>query len=462
MNYLKKFIMCLNNKIDTNEESAYLVGGYVRDKLIKSSMDPKDADFIYDGDIKGLIEYLNSSGYQFMPIKESRETYRCMLNGNCIDITKMQGKTIVEDLSKRDFTANAICLEVGKNKIIDPFEGRKAIKNRIIKAVSSDSIKKDPIRILRGIRLYISYGMHFNLDTENMIKKYAFKLKEVAGEKIFSELMLILENDKDGRAFDILNTFSVLNFLIPYVEELKTMGKCKYHQEDVFTHANLTYMAFKDILSHRITIKNLDNNIFNYKIGDFTLREYTSIACFLHDIGKYEAYKKEGNKVSFAGHEKNGRIICEKLCNRLRFPKKASKFIEDIVSAHMYPLIFFKNGFENSKHMIYDFFYKYGELSRYIIVVAFCDNYATRMLSYENSEKRRFKVFIEKMLEEYDIYSNLKNNQLVDGNYIVDVLGFRGVIIGNIMYNIDKLRYLKKLKTRQDVIDYINKLKKLR
>lgn len=460
MDLLKQFIRRLDGNIDIKKHNVYVVGGYIRDKLIGKCIQPRDVDIVYDGDIVDLIHRLNSSGYRFSLIKESMGVYRSMTGDGIIDVSRMKGNTICEDLSNRDFTVNAICMKLGDNKIIDPLEGRKALKNRIIKAVDSNIFKVEPIRILRAARMYIKYGFHFNADTERMLVENTFRLEDVAGEKIFSELMLILKNDKSAKAFEMLDSFSILKHIVPYVDQLKTIGKCRYHVEDVFTHVNLTYMTFKDILDGTISIKNLNMEIFKLKIGDFSLKEYMSFACFLHDIGKYKAYKKENGNISFRGHERKGMEICRELGIRLKMPGKVLEFIETMVYIHMLPLSLFKKGFKNSMNEIYDFFYKYYKFAPYVIVLSFCDNYATMMLLDKENQKQKYKEFIECMLKEYDRYSSLKENKIVDGNYIKDTLNVEGAAVGNIIYDIGKMRYFGRLNTQKDVAAYIDSLKK--
>ncbi|MCI1869661.1 HDIG domain-containing metalloprotein [Clostridium sp.] len=462
LNCAKQFIKYLSVEANGEKENIYLVGGYVRDKLMNSKIEPRDVDFIYDGNISNLLKRLSESGYKFFQVKKKMYTYRCIFGDAIIDISKMKGENIIEDLNMRDFTVNTICIKLGENKIIDPFKGRKALQNRIIRAVNEDSIKNDPVRILRGIRLYINFGMHFNVNTEDIIRRYSYKLKDSPGERVSSELMSIIERDKEGVAFEILDAFSILKFLVPYVEELKTIGKCKYHVEDVFTHINLTYRIFKDIINNRIKLRSLNFDIFNNKIGDFSLKEYTALSCFLHDIGKYEAYKKQDNRISFIGHEERGADICRKLCIDLRFSKKASEFIEVVVKEHMQPLVLFKNKFGSNREELYKFFNKYGKLSQYILIVSFCDNYATRILLDRENEKESYKIFIENMFYEYTVYSNIKRERFIDGNYIKNVLGIKGPAVGSIINDIDRLRYLKRINTREEVISYIGKIKYFR
>lgn len=455
LSYMKKFICDIKNIMSEMKGEIYLVGGYIRSKLMNIASEPKDADFVFDGDIDKLISKLENRGYKFFPMKESMSIYRCMNYDNIIDISLMKGNSIEEDLENRDFTVNAIALRINDNKISDPFYGKKAIQSRILKNVTCRSLEEDPCRILRGIRFCISLGMHFNLETENNIERFKDKIMDSPKERVSNELMTIIENDKYGRAFEILDNYGILENIVPYIKESKTIGKCKYHVEDVFTHLNLTYGVFKDILNGSIEIKSLDIDGLNIQMGQFELKEYVALACFLHDIGKYESYKKVGDKVSFHGHEIKGAAISEDFCNYMKLPKKAVKYIENIVKAHMYPLNIFIDKNVNRKEAFYKFFSKYEGYVIEIIITAFCDNYATKMLLSVKGDNSGFKEFIDEMLKEYKLYCNLKNNKLLSGEEVVEVLVKSGSEVKIMIEDIHRLRYLGKITTREDALKYI-------
>jgi poly(A) polymerase len=455
LNYLKKFIYDLRNIANDMELEIYLVGGYVRDKLMSAQAEPEDADFVIKGNIHKFMTEMSKIDYKFFPIKEDAGIYRCILDKNTIDISSMKGNSIEEDLGTRDFTINAIAMRVINDKIFDPFYGRRALKSRILKSVNEKSLEKDPVRILRGIRFYIKCGMHFNLETEKQIEKISNKVMEASKERIFRELMLIIKEDQSGSAFEIMDDYGILKNIMPYIDELKTIGKCKYHVEDVFTHMNLTYGVFKDILKGKMNLKGLDLSVFEVKIGEFELSEYLGLACFMHDIGKYEAYKKENNKISFHGHDIKGAEICKNFCNNLKFPKKAENYIENIVRGHMYPLGLFKNGSLNNRKAVYKFFYRYDGYVIGILVTAFCDNYATRMNLDRENEKERFKAFIERMLKEYKLYCEIRENRFLNGKDVMKILGKRGPVIKDILEDINKLRYLGRINSREEAIDYL-------
>jgi len=457
VNYVKDFIKSTREVVNKIGGEVYLVGGYVRDKLISITAQPKDVDFIFNGNIEKFMEELEKRQYKFFPMKQEIGIYRCMLGNNTIDISLMKGSSVEEDLKNRDFTMNAIAIKLSgdKVKVIDPFYGRRSIDNRIIKSVTDTSLEDDPVRILRGIRFYISYGMHFNLDTEKSIQKLGHRIMEMPMERVFKEFMLLLERDNEGKAFEVLDNYGILKNIVPYIEELKTIGKCAYHIEDVFTHMNLTYCVFKDILNGKVSVKGLGLSVFEHKIGEFKLREYLSLACFLHDIGKYEAYRKDGDKVSFWGHEIKGAIIVRNFCRKMKFPKKAENYIESIVYAHMYPLRIFKQNPKDRKNDCYKFFSKYDGYIIEILITAYCDNYATRMLLDAQNEKVRFKMFIEDMLKEYELYCSIKEDKILNGNDVIQILNISGPQVKNVLEDVTRLRYLGKIQTREEALNYL-------
>ncbi len=455
MSSINEFIKQFKEVLSEIGGEAYLVGGFVRDRLINYKIEPKDLDIVYDGDIDKILMRLKDIGYNFFPLKESASIYRHDAKTFTLDISKMKGKTIEEDLSKRDFTINAICIKLIENKIIDPFKGRRSIECRIIQHVNENSIEEDPVRILRGIRLYIKYGMHFNLQTEEKVVEFAPQLKTCAKERVFNEFMNLIEIDTEGRAFEFLDDYNVLRNLFPYIDELKTIGKCKYHTKDVFTHMNLTYGVYKDVLKGKIAVKGFELTKLEDVIGNFSIKEYIGIACFLHDIGKFKCYKEEGNNVSFIDHENAGAEIGYNICESMRFPKKASELIKNIIEAHMYALGFFKDSIHEKRKEFYRFFERYNKYVPFILLVSFCDNYATNMLLDLDDEKEKYKEFIENMYMEYKCYYDICNNKLVDGNDIIEITAYKDENIKKILYKINELRYLQVINNRKDAINYL-------
>ncbi|AWI07556.1 HD domain-containing protein [Clostridium drakei] len=401
MNSSNEFLKALKESLNEVGGEAYLIGTFVRERLMDFKSQPSKLDIIYKGDINKLLMSLDNKQFSFYSLKENKDTYRYSDRNVVFNINKMKGKNIEEDLSKRDFSINAICLKLIENKIIDPFNGRKAIKCRIIQSIRDTSIEEDPIRILRGIRFCIRYGMHFNLETENKIVDLSYKLKSSNKEQVFTELMKLMEIDDNGRAFEVLDNYGVLKNIFPYMEELKTVGKCKYHIEDAFTHMKLTYEVFKDVVKGRIKIEGLNLEHLEDCIDSFKVRECVSLACFLHDIGKFNCYKEKEDSVSFLGHEKEGAKIVNDICKDMRVPKKSAQLVEVLVEAHMCPLEIFKMDENKRMEAAHKFFERYNKYFEFILIISLCDNYATYDSLCQDTKKHEYKKFIEEMICKY-------------------------------------------------------------
>jgi poly(A) polymerase len=456
---MKKYIDIISGIVKNIGGECYLTGGYVRDKLFNSKNYPEDMDLVYHGNFELLISELRLKNIIFFPLKKEVGIYRASIEGCIIDLSKMKGDTIEEDLGKRDFTLNSIALKLLDNKVIDPFKGKRSIQSRVLQQTSTSSIKSDPIRIIRGVRFCVKYGMHFNLETEQNIIGQAANLKACKKERLQMEFMKLIEADIAGMAFDMLNNYGILKYILPYIEDLKTVGKCEYHLEDAYCHMNKTYMSFKEFLEGRISIEGIDKSQFSSKIGSFEKGSFAALAAFCHDIGKYKSYKTKEGKVSFIGHEKVGAKIMMLICTELSLSKSATKLIVNMIEAHMYPLRLYKNNQQNEREAYYKFFTKYDEFIPEILTLSFCDIYAT--LSYYDPQNNllKYKVFIERLQNEYCEFKKVKKDKLVNGNDIIMVTGIKGEKIKIILADIDKLRYLRKLNSKKEVLEYIGHFK---
>lgn len=400
-----KIIKNLKDIIKTLNVEVYIIGGYIRDKLIKIKGETSNLDILIKGDTEGFIKELEIKGYTL--ISSDDRKYQMAYEDKLINISELKENTIEENLAARDFTMDSIAIKLDNNQIIDPFKGRLHIKRRIIQEISDESIKNDPIRILRGIRFYIKYGMHFSAYTEAHIRSQASNILNCPRKLIKNEILNTISNDENGIFFEIADQFYVLKELIPYINELKSIGKCKYHAVDAFTHMNTAYHVFKDIQKGYISIEGIDLSTLKKDADGCDILDYLAFGIFVHDIGKFESYKKQGDKISFKGHDISGYNIINKVCDDLGFSVQGKELVGCIVKNHMYPLSIFKNNAEDYKKDFYNFFNTFKEKSPYLIIASFCDVYATRMYLDVENEKNKYKDFIKSMFFEYKNYIKL-------------------------------------------------------
>lgn len=234
------------------------------------------------------------------------------------------GKSIEEDLARRDFTINAIALKLStlasqlSTDVIDPYSGQKDIENKIVRAVGDPKqrFKEDALRLIRAVRITTEYSFTIEEKTWNEIVADASLIKEVSGERIRTELLRILGTDRPYDGVVLLKDSNLLQYILP--ELLKGIGVSqvrpgRHHTSDVFTH-----------------------NILSLKFcpsSDPIVR----LATLLHDVGKPKVIGKDDQGlVTFHNHEIVGTRMARQICERLHFSKKDRDKIVNLIRWHMF------------------------------------------------------------------------------------------------------------------------------
>ena len=196
----------------------YLVGGAIRDLLL--GRPAKDLDFVQpDGSIqlaKAVSRRLNGAMYT---LDDVRHSARVILrqgkeDEQVLDFTSFIGENLEQDLKQRDFTINAVALDLhAPGQLIDPLGGQADLEARKIKLCGPDSLTSDPIRVLRGVRLISNYDLRYGLETTEAMRVAIKKLGLVSGERIRDELFKCLAVPNFEVATALLSEFNVFDEL---------------------------------------------------------------------------------------------------------------------------------------------------------------------------------------------------------------------------------------------------------
>ena len=303
---------------------AYLVGGAVRDSFI--GIPNHDFDIASNIPSEKLQELLPS--IKFMKDNSRRHTGVVRTNDMVVEISSFKGNSIVEDLSNRDFTINAIAMD-GRGNIIDPYNGVEDIKRKRISLIKDDgeAFQIDPLRILRAIRQSDKLGFVIDDNCKEKMVELSRGLTHVAGERIYSELSNIIVSPAIGI---ILEEYKEIFFAI--IPELKILNgfdqKNPYHIYDIYTH----------------TIKVVENTR-----PDLVLR----LAALFHDIGKPSKFTiDENGKGHFYNHQEASNDIFLEISKRLKMDKKTRTRVSKLIRTHEMDL-------SRKKTKIYNFLEKY-------------------------------------------------------------------------------------------------------
>ena len=207
-------------KNSAHDASVFLVGGIVRDLLLNKTV--HDFDVSYRGDVNVYAKKIaDSLGASFFMLNEKFQTARILFKHNTnfsIDIVRMRGDLIVDDLTLRDFTINAMAIDLkNPDKLIDPCHGALDLQQKRLRVCSESSFKDDPVRILRAIRQSIIYELKIDQETLRLLKSSSAELTKVTPERIRDELFRMLDLPQPAIAFNILEHLRLFDFILPEV-----------------------------------------------------------------------------------------------------------------------------------------------------------------------------------------------------------------------------------------------------
>jgi len=325
-----------------NNVQAYVVGGFVRDKLLKISKTDIDITVIGDGIAfaetvskelgKSLSAIYKKFGTALLEIDDSKiefasarkESYNTNSRKPDIEFADLK-----EDLSRRDFTVNALAVSLNndKNEVIDMFEGLSDLNERVLRTPlePEKTFSDDPLRMMRACRFASQLGFEIAGDTFHAIKLMRERIRIVKGtdtvvsqERITDEFLKILASKKPSIGLKLLFKSGLMEIIFPEVHNLEGVDQRKdFHHKDVFWH----------------TLQVVDN------ISEKTDNLWLRFAALMHDIAKPPTKKfVEGTGWTFHGHEELGARWQKKIFAKLKLPFDKLPYVEKLVRLHLRPI----------------------------------------------------------------------------------------------------------------------------
>jgi tRNA nucleotidyltransferase (CCA-adding enzyme) len=390
---------------------AYLVGGCVRDLFLGRM--PKDWDVTTNAKPEEIISLFPKTFYEneygtVGVVNESVEDKTLEI----IEVTpyRTEGKytdkrrpdsvsfdaTLEDDLKRRDFTINAIALDIEKNVVVDPFLGRKDIQSGIIKTVgeASERFEEDGLRIMRAIRIQAELGFEIEENTKNAIQDKANLLGHIAKERIRDELARIIMSDKPMVAIEALREARLLEHVAPELENGIGVKQTKTHAYDVWTHL----------------LKSLQH------AADKGFPLHIRLAALFHDISKPETrrWSEEKGEWTFYGHEVVGEKVTKNILKNLKFSSEIIEKVTKLVRWHM----FFSDTEQITHSAVRRMVANVGkDLVWDLMNVRVCDRIGTGRPKENPYRLRKYKSMVEEVLEDPVSVGMLK----IDGSRIMEI-----------------------------------------
>jgi putative nucleotidyltransferase with HDIG domain len=310
-----------------NGKEICLVGGAVRDILLGKKA--SDWDAATNASPEEVISYFR----HVIPTGIKHGTVTVLYKGRSIEVTTYRTEsdysdgrhpdiveyaaTIEEDLSRRDFTMNAIAINLSDAKMIDPFDGQSDIKKKIIRCVGNpdERFGEDGLRPLRAVRFASQLQFDIDAATLNAISGALEKTAKVAPERIQQELNKIVMSNKPSIALRLMEETGLLQLILPELFSCRGIEQKGYHKFDVLDHSLLACDA----------AAAQENSLI------------VRLAALFHDVGK-PAKRRMGEKGvwTFYNHEKESSILAKSILSRLRYPNHIIDGVSHLIEQHMF------------------------------------------------------------------------------------------------------------------------------
>lgn len=441
---IPKQVIEVLQKLSENKFESFIVGGCVRDLIMER--EPKDWDVATKAKPDEVQKIFPDSFYENEFGTVGVKVEKFAPNGNpdrehdVVEVTtyRIESKysdkrrpdtvkfadTLAEDLSRRDFTMNAVALKITNYKtqstnkpqttnhklqtnfeIVDPYDGQKDIAKKIIRTVGDphERFDEDALRMMRAVRFHAEHNFAIEQDTLAAIKKYAGHMKHIAQERIKDELTKIILSDNASEGIDMLQQTGLLEYIIPELERGVGVAQNRHHIYTIYQHSIL---ALKHCPSKKLEVR---------------------LASLLHDIAKSQTKRGEGEFATFYNHDHVGAKVVEKILTRLRFSKDVIEKVKLLVDNHM----FYYNPEEVGDSSVRRLIAKVGlENMKDLIDVRIADRLGSGTPKAKPYKLRHLEYMIDKLSTDAVSVKMLK----INGNDLMKELGVKpGPIIGAIL-----------------------------
>ncbi|MGB9779637.1 CCA tRNA nucleotidyltransferase [Caldanaerobacter sp.] len=451
----------LMRKLGKKAYDVYIVGGYIRDRVL--GREAKDYDFAVLGDAEEVAKLAAEVlGGKIVPFMAEKGTYRVLVGEEILDFTNLRGENIQQDLAHRDFTMNAMALRLKDyfefEYIIDPFGGLEDIKSRKIKHVADYTFREDPLRALRAVRFAATYKFDIEEETKKKIKEEAHLLKNVAPERIMNEIFIIIKEKDSHKYLRIMEEMGLMENIFEEVARLKEVGKCYYQLVNSWIHSIRAVEEYENIINTMRFPKDVTDLLRDYLerplSSENKVKDIIKLAILFHDIGKVESiYIDIENRLHFYNHEIKGAEMIKKMGTRMKIPRKEINLLKKLILYHKKPLDYYLEGVNNKT--LFRFFYHLKDNVIGILLVSLADYTAARLSFGKVEDIPRYENFIIKLLRRYVEFKETEKPLLSPLDIILNFDVKDGKKLGQILYEIRKNRFYGEIKTKEDAIEFI-------
>jgi poly(A) polymerase len=466
----------------SHDARPYLVGGAVRDLLLGRPIKDLDISVERDGAPLGrrLADALHG---HFFFLREEDETARVLLpedgGGLQIDIT-VRRSDISKELRERDFTVNAMALDLQslasleswepkalEPLLIDPCGGLQDLRSGLLRTPKDDAFRRDPVRILRAIRLSASLGFAVPPETALQMRTALPGILASPPERIRDELMQILDRPDAAHWIERADELGIIRFILPDIDALHDVEQNYYHHLNAWEHTIEAVRKLSELVDGEWLPEHLRNRVIEHLCRPvnrlYTHAAVLRLAIIYHDVGKSVTKTvDETGRIRFFGHDTEGVRMANSACQRLRLSSAETSLILTGVRHHMRLNLMLnaaKDGPPSPKAIL-RFFLNTKKYAADVLLIAMADSLASCGPAVPHGWHKRFIEFCADLLHRTFYEPNsLIPEPLLNGEELMKNLGLEeGPMIGKLLRAIQEAQVEGRVKSREEALEFAKNL----
>ena len=480
-----QFLLPIRDFFSSEDISAYIVGGFLRDSLMDRYS--SDIDIAIDHDpIEVGNKLANLIGGKCIVLDHHRKIVRMVLQTNQTNLSLLPkhidlsfvSNGIRNDLSNRDFTIDAMALPLptinnpSNGDLIDIYGGLSDISSQVLRVVSGKSLIEDPVRLVRAVRLVAQLGFSLDEFTKHSISKNSHLIGSVSMERVREEFLKIFEQKNISNNLRLMDDMGLLCRIIPELDTTKGSTQPKEHYWDVFNHCLQTPGKLEKI------IDCVDDQIFSLVPRSFDMYDYFSeiisdghnrltmakVAGLLHDIAKPATKTVDDTgRIRFIGHDMKGSEITESFLDRLRFSNKGKNHISTMVKHHLRPTQMSSEGKYPTDKAMYRYYRDLKDVALDILFLNLADYLAAKEDMLEmtdwSSHCDLINFIMKRGLDILSVDYQVKQDRLIDGHVLMKILDIGpGQTIGVLLEQLEESHKLGEISTKEEAISFARTL----
>lgn len=441
-----------------SDRRAWLVGGAVRDALL--GRPTADADLVVDGDVEGAARTLarGAAGTAF-PLSARHGHWRVVAPGSVwqADLVPLTGGSIETDLSRRDFTVNAIAEPVGGEGLVDPLGGRADLEARRLRMVSERAFDDDPLRVMRLARIACELGFDADPSTVAAARSRAGRLRETAGERVFAELRRLLVSERPLEGLALMEAAGATPVVLPELAGLRGVSQSAYHHLDVHDHtlAVLAEVVALERDPSPLGAQASEAAAFLARplADELTRWGALRLGALFHDAAKPQTRTEyESGRVGFPGHDERGAAMARAALERLRASERLRAQVAGLALHHL-RVGFLVRHAPLPRREVYGYLRACEPVEVDVTVLSVADRLATRGRKAPEAIERHLALAGDLLAEALAWSAAGPRPPLVRGDELAAALGLRpGPELGRLLAAIDEARFAGEVSTPEQAV----------